>query len=84
MFNMTSNAMTNVNTGLPGIVSSIEPSDPDVCKFQMYVSKFRSVLLVNGIKEAMHVALFCTVIGDALYQLLKNLLASGDLSTKGA
>ena len=52
---------------LAGIVGNIAQFDPAICRFSVYVSRFRQFLLVNDIKSEMHSAVFIIVMGDAQY-----------------
>lgn len=67
---------------LPGIVGNIVPFDPNVCKFSTYTARFRQFLAVNNIADTKHVPTFLTVIGDAHYQLLVNLLCPEEPATR--
>jgi len=64
------------------IIGSISSFDPKDCRFGTYISRLRAFFVVNAIKADNQVAVFITVMGDQMFQLLVNLYFPEDPMTK--
>lgn len=57
------------------IFGNLTPFDPKVCRFSVYVDRFKQILAFNEIEPPKDVGLFIIALGDAHFELLTNLLA---------